>query len=251
MDLELKGLSALVTGASRGIGYAIAMGLAREGVNLHLAARSSADLETARTQILAQYPVKISTYPLDLSVSQNINQLAAQCADVDILINNAGSITSGRLGDIDEARWREAWELKLFGYINLSREIYNAMVERNHGVILNIIGMAAEKPSFDYICGSTANAALVAFTKALGKGPHQKSVRVLGVNPPSTKTDRILKVMATIAKEIFNDETRIDDIPKDKMFQTLIDPEQVADAVVYLSSPRANQITGVVLNLAS
>jgi NAD(P)-dependent dehydrogenase (short-subunit alcohol dehydrogenase family) len=152
---------------------------------------------------------------------------------------------------VKDSDWRHSWELKLFGYINLSREIYNAMVERNNGVIINIIGMAAEKPSFDYICGSTANAALVAFTKALGKGPHQKSVRVLGVNPPSTKTERILKVMATIAKEIFDDEIRINDIPKDKMFQTLIDPEQVADAVVYLSSARADQLTGVVLNLAS
>jgi len=251
MDLHLKNKKVLITGASKGIGAACALSFAAEGCHLVLVARNTDDLLSTQKSIQDKFAVEVEIMSADLRNPQQLMQIILQHSDVDILINNAGDIPGGSITAVNDSAWRHSWELKLFGYINLSREIYNAMVERNHGVILNIIGMAAEKPSFDYICGSTANAALVAFTKALGKGPHQKSVRVLGVNPPSTKTDRILKVMATIAKEIFNDETRIDDIPKDKMFQTLIDPEQVADAVVYLSSPRANQITGVVLNLAS
>jgi hypothetical protein len=251
MDLHLKHKKVLITGASKGIGAACARSFAAEGCDLVLVARNTADLHSIQHSIVEQYGVGVEVVSADLRNREDLDHLARKHSQIDILVNNAGDIPGGSITAVKDSDWRHSWELKLFGYINLSREIYNAMVERNHGVIINIIGMAAEKPSFDYICGSTANAALVAFTKALGKGPHQKSVRVLGVNPPSTKTERILKVMATIAKEIFDDETRINDIPKDKMFQTLIDPEQVADAVVYLSSARANQLTGVVLNLAS
>jgi hypothetical protein len=251
MDLHLKHKKVLITGASKGIGAACARSFAAEGCDLVLVARNTVDLHRIQHSIVEQYGVGVEVMSADLRNREDLDRLVHKHSQIDILVNNAGDIPGGSISAVKDSDWRHSWELKLFGYINLSREIYNAMVERNQGVIINIIGMAAEKPSFDYICGSTANAALVAFTKALGKGPHQKSVRVLGVNPPSTKTERILKVMATIAKEIFDDETRINDIPKDKMFQTLIDPEQVADAVVYLSSARADQLTGVVLNLAS
>ncbi len=251
MDLNLKKKKVLITGASKGIGAACAMSYAAEGCDLILIARNTENLINIKKAILTKYSVSVEIVSIDLRDPKQLSQLILNHSNVDILVNNAGDIPGGNITSVKESDWRYAWELKLFGYINLSREMYHAMVQKNHGVIINIIGMAAEKPSFDYICGSAANAALVAFTKALGKGPHQKSVRVLGVNPPSTKTERILKVMATIAKEIFDDESRINDIPKDKMFQTMIDPEQVADAVVYLSSPRADQITGVVLNLAS
>ena len=251
MDLHLKHKKVLITGASKGIGAACARSFAAEGCDLVLVARNTKDLHTIQHSIVERYAVGVEVVSADLRNPQDLDHLVLKHSQIDILVNNAGDIPGGSITAVKDSDWRHSWDLKLFGYINLSREIYNAMVERNNGVIINIIGMAAEKPSFDYICGSTANAALVAFTKALGKGPHQKSVRVLGVNPPSTKTERILKVMATIAKEIFDDETRINDIPKDKMFQTLIDPEQVADAVVYLSSARADQLTGVVLNLAS
>jgi short-subunit dehydrogenase len=251
MDLHLKNKKVLITGASKGIGAACARSFAAEGSDLVLVARNIEQLRVIKKSITQEFGVNVEVVSADLRNALDLNQLVSIHSEVDILINNAGDIPGGSITAVKDNDWRYSWELKLFGYINLSREIYNAMVERKKGVIINVIGMAAEKPSFDYICGSTANAALVAFTKALGKGPHQKSVRVLGVNPPSTKTERILKVMATIAKELFDDETRINDIPKDKMFQTLIDPEQVADAVVYLSSSRADQLTGVVLNLAS
>src|SRR6187402_1453046 len=112
MNLELTGLSALVTGASRGIGFAIARLLAREGCHLHLAARTADDLDTARAKILAESKVNVTCHALDLGVSANINELARRCGNVDILVNNAGGIPSGHLLDIDEARWRASWELK-------------------------------------------------------------------------------------------------------------------------------------------
>jgi short-subunit dehydrogenase len=131
MDLHLTGLTALVTGASRGIGFAIAQGLAREGCHLHLAARTATDLESARKKILEECDVRVGCHALDLGESESIAKLAERCGQVDILVNNAGGIPSGRLGEVDEARWRKAWNLKVFGYIDLTREIYRVMQERS------------------------------------------------------------------------------------------------------------------------
>ena len=161
MELKLTGLTALVTGASRGIGYAVAQELAREGCDLHLVARTAADLEAARSNIAQQHKVSVQCHALDLSESRNIGALAQRCSEIDILVNNAGSVPSGELQQIDEARWRKGWELKVFGYINLTREIYAHMRERRKGVIINVIGVAGERPRQDYIAGTTGNAALL------------------------------------------------------------------------------------------
>ena len=154
MDLELSGQTALVTGASRGIGYAIAQGLVREGCHLQLASRTAADLESARGRLLQESKVSIDTHALDLGRSENVERLAAACADVDILINNAGAIPAGGLLDVNEARWREAWELKVFGFINLSRAVYARMRERRRGVIINVIGVSGERMRGNFIAGS-------------------------------------------------------------------------------------------------
>ena len=185
----------------------------------------------------------------DLRDPKALSALAQACADVDILVNNAGDIPGWSLESVDEAKWRHAWELKVFAYINLSRELYARMRERKSGVIVNVIGMAAEKPNFDYICGSTANAGLAAFTKALGKGPH--GVRVLGVHPPATRTDRIVSVMKGAAKARFGDEVRYEELKDEGPFAGLIEPEQVANMVVFLASPRCRELSGVVVNLGS
>ena len=104
-------------------------------------------------------------------------------ADIDILVNNAGDIPGGSIDKIDEATWRHAWELKVFGYINLTRAIYAQMKARGHGVIVNDIGAAGEKFDANYICGSAGNAALMAFTRALGGKSLADNIRVVGINP--------------------------------------------------------------------
>jgi short-subunit dehydrogenase len=147
MDLRLSGRTALVTGGSRGIGFGVAQSLAAEGCNLHLASRSGADLDAARNKILATHKVSVVTHALDLAASENAKKLGQACRDVDILVNNAGAIPQGTLAALDEKAWRESWDLKVFGYINLAREIYAAMCERRRGVIVNIIGGAGERPT--------------------------------------------------------------------------------------------------------
>jgi 3-oxoacyl-[acyl-carrier protein] reductase len=136
MDLGLRGKKALITGASRGIGRACAEVLASEGCDVVIVSRTQADLGSAKDRILGQSNVSVRSYAMDLSDSRNADKLAAECPDIDILINNAGAIPRGTIAEIDEARWREAWDLKVFGYINMCRRFYALMAARRSGVIV-------------------------------------------------------------------------------------------------------------------
>ena len=249
MDLRLEGSTALVTGASRGIGFAVAQELAREGVHLHLAARTAADLEAARAKILAECPVRVECHALDLSEAGAVATLAERCADVDILVNNAGGIPSGRLAEIDPQRWRKAWDLKVFGYIDLTRAIYRVMCEKRRGVIVNVIGVAGERLRQDYIAGSTGNAALMAFTRTLGGESVDYGVRVVGVNPGQIDTDRLRSRYEARARAELGDASRWRELIKNAPFGRLARPDEVADAVVWLASPRASYISGTVLTV--
>jgi NAD(P)-dependent dehydrogenase (short-subunit alcohol dehydrogenase family) len=231
MDLELKGKAVLITGGSKGIGLACARSFLGEGARVHLAARDRGRLEQARAELKGE----VTLHPADLRDAAALKRLAAECAHVEILVNNAGDIPGGTLEAVDEPRWRHAWELKVFGYINLTRELFGRMRERKSGVIVNVIGMAGENPSYEYICGTVANAGLAAFTKALGRGSHEHGIRVVGVHPPATRTDRIVQLLKTTGAN----------------FGRIIEPEQVGDTVAFLASPRAGQLSGVVLNLGS
>lgn len=250
MDLGIRGRTAVVTGGSKGIGLACARRFAAEGCNVHIVARHADALAAARSE-LVKHGVSVETHALDLRQGEAVRQLAAACAHADILVNNAGDIPGGSIFDVDEARWRHAWELKVFGYVNLTRAMLAAMKARGSGVIVNVIGMAGEKPSFDYICGATANAGLAAFTKGLGAKTPEFGVRVLGVHPPATRTDRITALVKTVAKNKYGDESRWEEILADGSFGRVIEPEQVADTVAFLASPCAGQLSGVMLNLGA
>jgi len=250
MDLQLQGRTAVVTGGSKGIGLACAKRLAAEGCHVELVARN-AELLAAATAALAPHGTRVGTHAVDLRDSEAVKRLAGACADADILVNNAGDIPGGSIFDIDEAKWRHAWDLKVFGYVNMTREMLGHMKARGRGVVVNVIGMAGEKPSFDYICGATANAGLAAFTKGLGAKSVEFGVRVLGVHPPATRTDRIVSIVKTVAKNRLGDESRWEEVLNDGSFGRVIEPEQVADTVAFLASPCAGQLSGVMLNLGA
>ena len=242
MDLGLKGKSVLVTGGSKGIGLACAKAFAAEGGRVQIAARDKERLAQAARSLGGE----VKTHAVDLRDGAALRRLADECASVDILINNAGDIPGGTIETLDDAKWRHAWELKVFGFINLTRELYPRMKARKSGVIVNVIGMAGESHPFEYICGAAANAGLAAFTKAMGKGSREHGVRVVGVHPPSTKTDRIITLMKASAKAKWGDESRYQEL-----MGNIIEPEQVGDTVCFLASPRAGQLSGVVLNMGA
>jgi NAD(P)-dependent dehydrogenase (short-subunit alcohol dehydrogenase family) len=247
MNLELQSKSVLITGGSKGIGLACAKALAAEGCQVHIASRNRDRLEEARKLLGERTKIHVA----DLRDGNALRALAAACADVDILVNNAGDIPAGTLEAIDEEKWRHAWELKVFGYVNLTRELFARMKARKSGVIVNVIGMAGEYPSFEYVCGSVANAGLGAFTKAMGKGSSAFGVRVVGVHPPATRTDRIVPLIKAAAKEKLGDENRWQELVGTGSFGHMIEPEQVADMVAFLASARAGKLSGVMINLGA
>ncbi|QTP32389.1 2,3-dihydro-2,3-dihydroxybenzoate dehydrogenase [Burkholderia glumae] len=189
MDLGINGRAALVTGASKGIGLASAMALAREGCGVHLVSSNAEAIERAKRAVEAAFPVPLRATALDLADSRSREQLLASAGPIDILVNNAGAIPGGGLDAVDEAAWRAAWELKLFGYMDFARLALPAMMARGSGVIVNVIGAAGVAPRYDYILGSTANAALVAFTQAVGAQATTRgcawSASIRGRAPPS------------------------------------------------------------------
>jgi 3-oxoacyl-[acyl-carrier protein] reductase len=249
MDLKLHGQTALITGASRGIGLAIAQEFAHEGVNLHLVARTAADLESARAAVLAAGKVSVECHAMDLSKSDTQAQLASRCAGVDILVNNAGAIPSGAIGAVTEARWREGWELKVFGYINLTREIYARMCERKAGVIINVIGIAGERALASYIAGTAGNAGLMAFTRALGGVSVDHKVRVVGVNPGQIETDRLRRRLETQAKSELGDAGRWLELVRNPPLGRLGRTDEIADMVVFLASSRASYVSGTIVTV--
>jgi short-subunit dehydrogenase len=164
MELNLKGKSVLITGASKGIGLVIAEALAAEGCNLHIAARNEGQLKEAAERLTKQHGVKVTVHRRDLGEKAEVESLGKACEDVDILVNNAGDIPPGTIEEIDGETWRKAWDVKVYGYVDLTRIIYRRMCARKSGVIINIVGAAARMPNHRYIAGCMANIALNMFT---------------------------------------------------------------------------------------
>ena len=250
MDLGLRGKKALVTGASKGIGRACAEALAEEGCDVTLVSRTAADLERARAEIAARHNVGVRVFPLDLSDGRNVDRLAAACPDIDILVNNAGAIPGGNLDAVDEARWRAAWDLKVFGYVNMTRRFYAQMRERGRGVIVNVLGAAGENPDFNYIAGSSGNASLMAFTRAMGGTAPRDNLRVVGINPGPVMTERLVTLTKTRARDTLGDEGRWQELMQGYAFGRAATPEEIAAMVAFVASDTVSgYTTGTIITI--
>jgi len=242
MELNLKGKRVLVTGASKGIGRACAQLLAAEGCTVLGTSRSIAPGPAARAA--------------DLSQRGAAEELAAWAGDLDILVNNAGAIPGGDLQRVDEDTWRRAWDLKVFGYINLTRAVYARMKNKTQassspgcGVIVNILGNAGERLNAAYIAGSTANAGLMAFTRTLGGVSHADGIRVLGINPGPVATDRLISLYRQMAQAKLGDASRYEELFKDMSFGRPATPQEIASAVAFLASERSAYTSGCILTI--
>jgi NAD(P)-dependent dehydrogenase (short-subunit alcohol dehydrogenase family) len=235
MELNLKGKRVLVTGASKGIGRACVEVLEREGCTVLGASRSIAPGPAAKA--------------IDIAQRGAAEELAAWAGDLDILVNNAGAIPGGDLLKVDEETWRKAWDLKVFGYINLTRAVYARMKAKKRGVIVNVIGAAGEKMNAAYITGSVGNAGLMAFTRALGGASHADSIRVVGINPGPVATDRLISLHKQMAQTKLGDASRYEELFKDMSFGRPATSEEIANAVAFFASERSAYTSGTILTI--
>ncbi len=252
MDLYLRGKRALVTGGSKGIGRATALLLAEEGCDLLLAARDPAALAATAEGVRSRSQVAVETEAVDLSRQDGIERLAAKVqagGPLDVLVNNAGAIPPGGLLAVDDATWRAAWDLKVFGFINLTRALYPRLKERG-GVVVNVIGAAGEWFDPAYIAGSAGNAALMAFTRALGKAAPDDGMRVVGINPGPVATERLTLLLRARAERELGDAGRWQELCRGMAFGRPAEPEEIAAAVAFLASPRSAYTSGTVLTIA-
>ena len=234
MDLGLKGQTALITGASQGIGEATAEVFAEEGCALRLVARSAENLERIAKDLRARFSADVEFLPLDLSTPGVAQQVVDWAGNVDILVNNAGVTSFGDLWHIDDELWRKGFDLKFFAAVDLSRLLYPAMKARGGGVILNNIGLAGETFDFNYVMGSSICAAFVSFTRSLGSLSLNDGIRVLGVNPGPVAVEYV--------KELFGEEGS-KRFPGGRIATT----REVAELFAFLASPRSGYTSGTTI----
>lgn len=251
MDLELAGKTALITGGSKGIGRAIAAALLAEGARVTLVARDADQLAATQADLERDANGRVNILPADLASDAGRAALAGAMEAPDILVNNAGAIRAGSLADLPVADWRQDWDLKVFGYIHLCQIFKPKMAARGSGTILNIIGMAGRANRAAYISGSSANAALIAFTQALGAEAQAEGLRVFGINPSLTLTDRMTDFMQRKAAAELNDAARWREMVEPGRFPygRPANPEDVAALACMLLSPRAGYLNGTVVDI--
>ncbi len=249
MDLNLKGRTALITGASRGIGEAIAKVLAQEGCNLVLTATDTAKLAQLAADLKKAHGVTVATHGFDLTRHDNIKALADVGGHCDILVNNAGAVPRGSLDEVTPEAWRHGWDLKVFGYIDLTRYILPRMTARKSGVIINIIGMAGERPEPKYIATCCANASLIMFTQCIGGESMRDGVRVVGINPGPIMSDRHRRGAERVAERELGSKDRWPELYKRFPIGRPGRVEEVADVVAFLASDRASYISGETIRI--
>jgi NAD(P)-dependent dehydrogenase (short-subunit alcohol dehydrogenase family) len=250
MDLSLVGRRVLITGGSQGIGYAVAQTFLGEGCDVVIVGRDQARLEKAVSELTKAGPGKVIGQSSDLSQRGAAEALAEAFPDTDILVNNAGAIPIGDIFEVDEQRWREAWDLKVFGYINLTRAMFAKMRGRPPKVIVNVLGTGAGKPQWRYACGTPANISLVGLTRALGGRSLDHGVRVVAVSPGAVETARWRGIHMKRAVEKFGDASRWrEGLNPDQPLGRAAQPEEIANVVVFLASDRASWVCGETINV--
>ena len=248
MELNLAGRTVLITGGSKGIGLGCAKRFASEGCNLVLVARSEGQLKEAADTIRKSAQVNVRTLALDLSIDAQRDRLVREVPDIDVLVNNAGAIPGGNIFDVDDKAWRTGWELKVFGYVNLTRAYFTLMKEKKRGVIINICGAGGETLSFGYIAGAAGNASLMAFSRAMGGTSLDWGVRVLAINPGPVETDRVVYLAKQRAAS-HGDESRWRDDFKRMPYGRPADVDEIAPMVVFLASDLSRYVSGTVVTI--
>lgn len=249
MDLNLTGRRALVTGASQGIGLAIATALAAEGCDVTLVARGAAALADRAAWLSAQTGRRVGYAVADLTRPGAAGAAVAAHLEahggLDILVNNAGASASGDFLDLTDANWEESFAVKFHGAVRMCRAAFPALEASGNGVILTNIGAAWKQPKPGFMVGASINAALANFTKGLAQLGTERGVRVVSISSGPVRTERMeagLQAAAvaagTTADRIATDRARALGMTR------YASPQDLADLACFLASDRAGHIHG-------
>ncbi len=254
MDLGIKDRVAIVAASSRGLGKAVAMGLAQEGVNLVICSRGEDVLAETASEILSETGVWVKPVAADVSKKDEIDKVVDHCikeyGTVDIMVNNAGGPPLGEFIEFDDGNWEQALELNLFSTIRFTRAVLPHMREKNWGRIVNITSVAVKQPIDGLILSNTARTAVIGLAKTLSNENGEHNILINNVCPGRIFTDRI-KQLAEARAERDNktfDEV-IESMKTDIPLGRIGDPEEFANMVVFLCSERASYITGATIQI--
>jgi 3-oxoacyl-[acyl-carrier protein] reductase len=254
MDLGLEGKVALVGGASRGLGRAVAEGLAREGCRVGIAARGREALEATAQQIGEATGVEVLPVVCDMARYEDIKRFVAETVErfgrLDIVVNNAGGPPLGTFDDHSEEAWQKALDQNLLSAVRTIRETLPHLRRQGGGRIINITSLAVKQPIDGLILSNTARLGVVGLAKTLSRELGPENILVNNVCPGSTMTDRIRELFQARAdaegrsfEEVMEEEAQR--IPVKRLAQ----PEDLAALVVFLASEPARHITGTTIQV--
>jgi NAD(P)-dependent dehydrogenase (short-subunit alcohol dehydrogenase family) len=251
-DKPLEGKIAIVTGASRGIGRAIALRLAQEGAALVLAARTAADLAKVAAEIESGGG-KATSVAGDLRESAVPAALVKAALDahgaIDIVVNNAGATKRGDFFELTDADWSDGFALKFYGAVRLTRAAWPHLKTRR-GSVLNIIGAGGRTPSAEFTIGGSVNGACLSFTKAVADIGLQDGVQVNAINPGRVKTDRFQQTLEDEAAHHGGDlNAALQAIVRKSRIVRLGEPEDVANLAAFMVSPQSRYLQGALVDL--
>jgi len=249
MNLGLEGKKAIVTAASRGLGKAVALQLAEEGVELAICARGIESLQRIEEEI-QRAGGRVFSAPADVSDEKSIKDFVALAAErlgaIDILVNNAGGPKPGRFADLSKADWENAFNLTFMSVVRLCNEVVPHMRKRGSGRIINLSSLSVKQPLEGLISSNSVRLAVAGLAKTLADELAAENITVNTVCPGFTLTDRLKEYMATIAKR---ENSSVDEVMKSfaakSPMRRLAEPQDVADVVVFLASERASYLTGL------
>jgi len=254
MELHLKGKRALVTGASRGLGYAVALGLAREGCRVAINSRDAGKISNAANTLAQETGAKVIGLVGDVTDAdmprQLIDDAVHSMGGLDILVTNAGGPPAGAFESFDEATWQKAIDLSFMSHVRLIRAALLHLRQSQTASVLTMTSYSVKQPLPNLVLSNSIRAATVGLTKSLALELGKDGIRFNSILPGWTETERVTELMSFRAKQ--NGTTVEEEIAKqskDSPFGRMGTPEEFANAAVFLVSPAASYITGVMLTV--